>query len=74
MEFCKTIMRTPCLAHKDQADGAAGDDDEEADDGEAFGLGRIAVANIKTEELGEIVISAIKLKRTLPEWALYMRF
>ena len=51
-------------AHKDRSDSDAGDDD----DSEASGLGRIAVANIKTEELGEIVISAIKLKRALPEW------
>jgi hypothetical protein len=51
-------------AHKDRSDIEAGDDD----DTEASGLGRIAVANIKTEELGEIVISAIKLKRNLPEW------
>lgn len=55
-------------AHKDQADEVGGDGDGEADGGEAFGLGRIAVANIKTEELGEIVVSAIKLKRALPEW------
>jgi hypothetical protein len=51
-------------AHKDRSDSEAG----EEDDSEASGLGRIAVANIKTEELGEIVVSAIKLKRNLPEW------
>jgi hypothetical protein len=51
-------------AHKDRSDGDADDDDES----EASGLGRIAVSNIRTEGLGEIVISAIKLKRSLPEW------
>ncbi len=50
-------------AHKHRSDSDGGNDDSEAS-----GLGRIAVANIKTEELGDIVISAIKLKRPLPEW------
>ena len=42
------------------------DDDEEED--EAAGTGRIAVATITTEELGDISISAIRLKRKIPGW------
>jgi hypothetical protein len=55
-------------AHKDRPDSEVREEDDQPEDNEASGLGRIAVANIKTEELGEIVISAIKLKRNLPEW------
>jgi hypothetical protein len=40
------------------------DEDEE----EAAGTGSIAVATIKSEELGTIEISAIRLKRKLPGW------
>jgi hypothetical protein len=50
------------------------DDIDEAEDGdegepaEAAGDRSIAVATIKTEELGDISVSAIKLKRELPGW------
>jgi hypothetical protein len=40
------------------------DDDED----EAAGTGRISVATIKSQELGTIEISAIRLKRKLPGW------
>jgi len=55
-------------AHEDRSDGEVREGDKQPEDCEASGLGRIAVANIKTEQLGEIIISAIKLKRNLPEW------
>ena len=42
----------------------AHDDDEE----EAAGTGRLAVATNSYEELGEVTISAIRLKRKLPGW------
>jgi hypothetical protein len=41
------------------------DEDEEE---EAAGTGRISVATIKSQELGTIEISAIRLKRKLPGW------
>jgi hypothetical protein len=40
--------------------------DEEEE--EAAGTGRLAVSTIRTSDLGEISISAIKLKRNLPSW------
>jgi hypothetical protein len=43
-----------------------GDNDEDED--EAAGTGRIAVGSIKSQELGYIDISAIRLKRKLPGW------
>ena len=43
-----------------------GDNDEDED--EAAGTGHIAVATIKSQELGTIEISAIRLKRKLPGW------
>lgn len=43
-----------------------GDNDEDED--EAAGTGRIAVGSIKSPELGDIEISAIRLKRKLPGW------
>jgi len=43
-----------------------GDNDEDED--EAAGTGRIAVGSIKSQELGAIEISAIRLKRELPGW------
>jgi hypothetical protein len=43
-----------------------GDNDEDED--EAAGTGRFAVATIKSQELGNIEISAIRLKRELPGW------
>jgi hypothetical protein len=43
-----------------------GDNDEDED--EAAGTGRIAVGCIKSQELGSIEISAIRLKRELPGW------
>lgn len=43
-----------------------GDHDEDED--EAAGTGRIAVGSIKSQALGEIRISAIRLKRELPGW------
>jgi hypothetical protein len=43
-----------------------GDNDEDED--EAAGTGRIAVGSIKSQELGAIEISAIRLKRKLPGW------
>lgn len=48
-----------------------GEGEGEGDEGEAAGDRSIAVATIKTEELGEISISAIKLKRELPGWLKY---
>jgi hypothetical protein len=44
------------------------EDDADEDEDEAAGTGRIAVATITTQELGEISISAIRLKRKLPGW------
>jgi hypothetical protein len=43
-----------------------GDNDEDED--EAAGTGRIAVGSVKSQELGDIEISAIRLKRKLPGW------
>jgi hypothetical protein len=43
-----------------------GEDDDDED--EAAGTGRISVATIKSQELGAIEISAIRLKRKLPGW------
>ena len=43
-----------------------GDNDEDED--EAAGAGHIAVATIKSQELGTIEISAIRLKRKVPGW------
>ena len=43
-----------------------GDNDEDED--EAAGTGRIAVGSIKSQELGDIEIAAIRLKRKLPGW------
>ena len=42
--------------------------DQAEDEGEAAGTGRIAVGSIKSQALGEIQISAIRLKRELPGW------
>ncbi len=42
--------------------------DNDGDEDEAAGMGRIAVATIKSQELGNIEISAIRLKRKLPGW------
>jgi hypothetical protein len=41
-------------AHEDRSDGEVREGDKQPEDCEASGLGRIAVANIKTEQLGEI--------------------
>jgi hypothetical protein len=44
------------------------DGDHDEDEDEAAGTGRIAVGSIKSQELGYIDISAIRLKRKLPGW------
>lgn len=49
---------------EDQRADSEEDDDEEHAAGEA----RISVGKIEDPEIGEIVISAIKLKRKLPDW------
>lgn len=52
------------LLLRSHREGEHDDEDEE----EAAGTGRIAVATIKSRELGTIEISAIRLKRKLPGW------
>ncbi len=42
--------------------------ENDEDEDEAAGTGRIAVATIKSQELGTIEISAIRLRRKLPGW------
>jgi len=42
--------------------------DQDEDEEEAFGTGRIAVGSVRSEDLGVIEIYGIKLKRQLPGW------
>lgn len=44
------------------------EDEKDEEEDEAVGTGKIAVSNIDDPQLGHIVISAIKLKRSLPTW------
>jgi len=44
------------------------ENDDDVDEDEAFGTGRIAVGTVKSQELGTIEIYVIKLKRELPGW------
>jgi hypothetical protein len=52
-------------SHKE---GAAHDVDDDTEDHEVAGDTRISVGNVDDPELGEISITAIALKRTLPDW------
>lgn len=52
-------------SHK-EADDGSGDDQE--DDEVVAGEARISVGKIEDPEIGEIFVSAIKLKRKLPDW------
>ena len=52
-------------AHKEEE---SGEGEEDSEDHEIAADSRISVANIKDPELGEISISAIALKRKLPDW------
>jgi len=44
------------------------ENEQDEDEDEVAGEQRIAVGKVEDPELGEIVVSAIKLKRTLPSW------
>jgi hypothetical protein len=44
------------------------EDDEGEDEDEAVGTSQIAVATIRTDDLGDISVLAIRLKRKLPGW------
>ena len=52
-------------SHNEEDRGEAGD---EEDDDSIAGEARISVGKIEDPEIGEIFVSAIKLKRKLPEW------
>lgn len=56
-------------SHKERDDPDDEEEDEDADrEEEAAGEQRIAVGKIEDPEIGEIFISAIKLKRHIPTW------
>lgn len=65
MEFL--LLRSHKEKDRQETDDDQEDDEDDRDD-EAAGEARISVGKIEDPEIGEIFISAIKLKRTIPSW------